>query len=267
MTAQTSVRGEGVSGVTRSLVANAVVVIPTYNEAENIIPLVEAICAIAPKLDVLFVDDNSQDGTHDRIRECQAKYPGKIHLLSRPGKLGLGTAYIAGFSWVLERHYTIAISMDADLSHNPVYLPPLLALLEQWDAVFGSRYIPGGGTRNWGLIRRIVSRCGSLYGRTLLGMTVHDLTGGFNAWHRRVLERVDLQTIVSEGYAFQIELKYRAQLAGCSLKEMPIVFVDRRVGQSKMTTGIVLEAIWRVLGLRRLSKVATVSVKCAREGL
>jgi dolichol-phosphate mannosyltransferase len=148
--------------------------------------------------------------------------------------------------------------MDADLSHDPRYVPQMLRLLEHRDAVFGSRYTPGGGTRHWGLVRQALSRFGSFYARTVLGMSIRDLTGGFNAWRRYVLELVDLPTMVSEGYAFQIELKYRAQLAGCALQEMPIVFVDRRVGQSKMTPYIVFEAVWRVFILRRLRKMALV---------
>jgi dolichol-phosphate mannosyltransferase len=232
-----------------NLATNTLVIVPTYNEAENIEPLVHGIFQACPAMEILFVDDNSQDGTQEHITRCQYQYANKVHLLSRPSKLGLGTAYIAGFRWTLARHYTAVIGMDADLSHNPLYLHKMLSLLEKWDAVFGSRYISGGGTRNWSLWRQVISRSGSLYARLLLGVPIYDLTGGFNAWHRRVLEAINLNDIRSEGYAFQIELKYRVHRAGFVWKEMPIVFVDRRVGQSKMSGRIVREAIihvWRL---------------------
>ena len=230
--------------------AKPLIVVPTYNEAENIDTLLAGIEQHAPGADVLFVDDNSRDGTVEKIAEHQERRPGRIHLLQRPKKLGLGTAYVAGFRWALERDYDAVHEMDADLSHDPVYLPTTLAFPDESHVVVGSRYIPGGGTVNWGLSRRFISGFGNVYARTILGLPIRDLTGGFNLWRREVLETVSLDALRSEGYAFQIELKYRAAQAGFRLTEIPIVFADRRVGQSKMSWNVAFEAMFRVWGLK-----------------
>ncbi len=230
------------------------IVIPTYNEEENILSLMATVFAVVPDVSILFVDDNSQDGTQQRIAEVQEKYPGKIDILKRAGKLGLGTAYIEGFKWGLKRDFDVFIEMDADLSHDPKYLLDFLSEIERYDAVFGSRYISGGGTKNWSWMRKFISVGGSIYARTILGMTQRDLTGGYNAWRRSVLESVDLDDIRSEGYAFQIELKYRSHLLGFRLKEIPIIFVDRRAGYSKMSHKIVIEAMMRVWTLRSIKR-------------
>lgn len=231
-----------------------IVIIPTYNEADNIGPLTDAIWKHSPGLDVCFVDDNSRDGTQEKIKLAQSAGHGRVHLISRAGKLGLGTAYIEGFRWALAEGYDAIIEMDADLSHNPADLQRIITLLGRHDAVVGSRYVDGGGTANWGLNRKIISRFGSLYGRFVLGLRIRDLTGGFNGWRAKVLQVMDVEQVRSEGYSFQIELKYRAVTAGFDVVEMPIVFTERRAGQSKMSGGIVLEAMYRVWQLRLLRR-------------
>jgi dolichol-phosphate mannosyltransferase len=198
----------------------------------------------------LFVDDNSPDGTGDVLAALAAAEP-RVHVMHRAGKLGLGTAYVEGFTWGLGRGYAFLIQMDADGSHDPKYLPQLLALAEDGaDVVVGSRYVPGGGTENWGLGRQLISRGGGLYARTVLGVDTRDLTAGFMCWRRAALEAVDLATISSNGYSFQIEMKYRAIKHGLRIVETPIVFVDRRVGQSKMSRAIFVEALLKVWSLR-----------------
>ena len=229
-----------------------IVIIPTYNEVDNIGPLTAEIWQHNPGLDICFVDDNSQDGTQLKIKAAQESGNGRVHLISRSGKLGLGTAYIAGFRWALSQGYDAIIEMDADLSHNPADLPRVLKLLGKHDVVVGSRYVAGGGTENWGLNRKIISRFGSLYGRIILGLKIRDLTGGFNGWRAKVLQVIDVEQVRSEGYSFQIELKYRAVTAGFDVTEMPIMFTERRAGHSKMSGGIVLEAMYRVWQLRML---------------
>ena len=236
--------------------ASALVVVPTYEEEGNIIPLVRAIKQEAPDVHILFVDDASQDKTRAEIAEVGKEYEGAVHLLPRDAKLGLGTAYIAGFKWGLERNYPVLIEMDADFSHNPRYLPIMLNELKHNDGVFGSRYVKDGGTENWTLIRKFISQFGSLYARCILRLPLRDLTGGFNAWSEKILRTIALDDVKSRGYAFQIELKYRAWLAGFQLKEIPIIFIDRRVGQSKMSHHIVLEAMWRVWLLLKIKKHA-----------
>lgn len=236
----------------------AIVVIPTYNEALNIEGIINAAWAAMPKLHILVVDDNSQDGTGDIIRRMQAGAADRLHLLSRAGKLGLGTAYLAGFEWALARGYQALVEMDADFSHDPMELPSLIRSLQDGDVVIGSRYVVGGSTENWHFFRKIISRAGSFYARTILGMTVRDLTGGFNAWSAEALDKIGLKTIRSEGYSFQIELKYRAYKAGLKLIEHPIIFSERREGQSKMSSKIVLEALLRVWALRFRSQLQSV---------
>jgi dolichol-phosphate mannosyltransferase len=229
---------------------DALIIVPTYNEAENVRGIAEQLLAALPRADVLFVDDNSPDGTGDILDELTAANP-RVHVMHRAGKLGLGTAYIAGFRWALERAYEFIFEMDADGSHDPKYLPQLLALAEDGaDVVVGSRNIPGGGTRNWGAGRKLLSRGGSFYARTILGIDVRDVTAGFICWRRRVLEGLDLDAIDSNGYSFQIEMKYQAIRRGFRVVETPIVFVDRRAGTSKMSRAIVAEALLKVWALR-----------------
>jgi dolichol-phosphate mannosyltransferase len=199
--------------------------------------------------ELLFVDDNSPDGTGDLADELAAADP-RVHVIHREGKLGLGTAYLDGFRWALDRYYDYIIEMDADFSHDPRYLPEMIRLAEEADMVVGSRYVDGGGTVNWGLARKLISRAGGLYARTVLGVGVNDLTSGFVCYRRQTLERIDLDAIDSNGYSFQIEMKYRVIKAGMSIVETPIVFEDRRVGQSKMSADIFVEAMWMVWKLR-----------------
>jgi dolichol-phosphate mannosyltransferase len=230
--------------------ATALIIVPTYNEAENVRGIAERLLDALPAADVLFVDDNSPDGTGAIIDEMVAENP-RVHAMHRAGKLGLGTAYVEGFAWGLARDYKYLFEMDADGSHDPKYLPQMLALAEDGaDAVVGSRNVPGGGTVNWGVGRQLLSKGGSFYARTILGIDVRDVTAGFVCWRREVLENLDLATVDSNGYSFQIEMKYRALKRGYRIVETPIVFVDRRVGQSKMSRAIVAEALLKVWALR-----------------
>ncbi len=244
------------------------VIVPTYNEIENIRPLVAAIFSavdgmspvgsIEAATSVLVVDDNSPDGTAEAVREMQNSAMAlsrdggsRLHLLSRPGKQGLGKAYLAGFEWGLKENFDVLIEMDADFSHRPEDLLKLIeAILKGSDFAVGSRYVAGGGTINWGLGRKIISRGGSLYSRTILGYPLNDWTGGFNAWTAKTLRGLGLDRVKSNGYSFQIELKYRSLEAGFKGVEVPIQFEDRRVGQSKMNSKIVFEAFGRVWGMR-----------------
>jgi dolichol-phosphate mannosyltransferase len=232
-----------------SVVRAGVVCLPTYDERENVEPICLAILAAAPELDVLVIDDGSPDGTGEVADRLAAREP-RVQVLHRARKEGLGKAYLAGFAWALERGYPLVLEMDADFSHDPRHLPAMLAAAREADLVLGSRYVPGGGTENWGLGRRLLSRGGSLYARTVLGLPVRDLTGGFKCFRRQVLEALDLGSVTSVGYAFQIELTYRAVRRGFRVAEVPIVFVDRRVGRSKMSRRIVLEALLRVWAIR-----------------
>ncbi len=229
------------------MIDRACVVLPTYNERENVPQIVPAILAAAPGLDVLIVDDNSPDGTGALADQLAARDP-RVRVLHRACKEGLGRAYLAGFAEALQRGYGRILEMDADFSHDPARLPALLAT--DADLVLGSRYVPGGGTVNWGLGRRLLSKGGSLYARTILGISIRDLTGGFKCFRRRVLESLDLASVRSSGYAFQIELTYRALKRGFSVREVPIVFTDRLVGKSKMSRRIVAEALWMVWRIR-----------------
>jgi dolichol-phosphate mannosyltransferase len=229
----------------------SLVVLPTYNERENIEPILKAILDQGADLDVLVVDDNSPDGT-GHIVDCLAQSEPRIHVMHRAAKLGLGTAYIEGFLWALARDYEYIFEMDADFSHDPADLLRLRAAVVGGgaDASVGSRWVAGGGTRNWSFLRTFISRGGSFYARVILGMPVRDLTSGFKCFSRRVLEHLDLQTVRSNGYAFQVEMNYRCNLHGFRVAEVPIVFVDRRVGKSKMGSHIVTEAMLVVLRLR-----------------
>ena len=228
----------------------ALVCLPTYDEKDNVVPMTEAILAATPDVDVLIIDDNSPDGTGQLADGIAAREP-RVKVLHRAGKEGLGKAYLAGFDWALGHGYELILEMDADFSHDPKYLPGMLEAARGADLVLGSRNIPGGGTVNWGVGRKIISRGGSLYARTILGIPVRDLTGGFKCFHRKVLESIDLATVECSGYAFQIELTFRAIRRGFRVVEFPIVFVDRRVGQSKMSKRIVLEALRKVWSIRR----------------
>ena len=225
------------------------VIIPTYNELENMQALLPALMQLNEKFDVLVADDSSPDKTADFVAEF-AKQNSRVHLLLRKQKNGLGQAYIAGFKWGLQNNYDAIIEMDADFSHRPEDLIKILQALETEDVVIGSRYVPGGQTVNWGLIRKMISRGGGIYSRMILGYPVQDWTGGFNGWKAQVLKDIGLDTIRSNGYSFQIELKYKAQKQGYKVKEIPIVFEDRRVGQSKMSLKIVIEAFYKVWLIR-----------------
>jgi dolichol-phosphate mannosyltransferase len=227
----------------------ALLCLPTYDERENLAPMIDAILASVPQVDVLVIDDNSPDGTGRLADEIAAREP-RVQVLHRAGKEGLGRAYLAGFAWALARDYGLVLEMDCDFSHDPRYLPGMLAAAEEADLVLGSRYVRGGGTVNWGLLRKLISRGGSLYARTILGLQVRDLTGGFKCFRREVLEAIDLPSVVCTGYAFQIELTYRAARRGFRVREVPILFADRRVGHSKMSRRIVLEAIRKVWSIR-----------------
>ena len=234
----------------------ALVCLPTYDERENLEPITRAILQATPEVEVLVIDDNSPDGTGELADRLAAGEP-RLHVLHRPGKAGLGKAYLAGFAWALEHGYELVLEMDADFSHNPSYLPRMLELAGGADLVLGSRNVAGGGTLNWGVGRKLLSRGGSFYARTILGVRVRDLTGGFKCFRRQVLEAIDLPTVECSGYAFQIELTYRALRKGFRVVETPIVFEDRRVGQSKMSRRIVLEAITKVWSIRRSSFART----------
>ena len=224
--------------------------IPTYNEIENLSPLVEAVLAVTPKdVEVLVIDDGSPDGT-GQLADTLAQQNPRVHVLHRAKKMGLGTAYVAGFAWGMQKDYGAFIEMDADFSHDPKYLPRMLELLENNDVVIGSRNVAGGGTVNWGIGRKIISRGGSFYSRVILGAGIRDFTGGFNGWKRKVLESVDLPSLRSDGYSFQIELKYRAYIRDFKIFEFPIIFEDRKVGKSKMNQKIVIEALGRVWSFR-----------------
>ncbi|MBN22011.1 MAG: dolichyl-phosphate beta-D-mannosyltransferase [Bdellovibrionaceae bacterium] len=228
----------------------SLVIIPTYNEAENIKPIVTEILSLTPEdLHILIADDRSPDGTGALADQLSAQNS-RVHVLHREKKEGLGRAYIAGFRWGLSKGYDVLIEMDADFSHNPKYLKDMLEALKTHDVAIGSRYVPGGGTVHWGLGRKILSRGGSFYARMILGAPIRDFTGGFNGWHREVLESLGLESLESDGYSFQIELKFRAFRLGFRIKEFPIIFEDRQVGQSKMNKKIVIEALMKIWRFR-----------------
>jgi dolichol-phosphate mannosyltransferase len=233
----------------------ALIILPTYNEIENLQAVVEEILARGP-YDVLVVDDNSPDGTGALADKLAKKHRGRVHVLHRAKKEGLGRAYTEGFKWGLSHNYDVLFEMDADFSHNPAHLAQFMREIENGaDLVLGSRNIKGGGTRNWSILRQLISKGGSLYAQTILFSPYRDLTSGFKAFRREVLESLDLDKIRSNGYSFQIEVTHRAHQMGYKIKETPIIFYDRKVGTSKMNTRIVLEAmavVWRI----RLSRPA-----------
>ena len=231
----------------------ALVVIPTFNEAVNLPVIVPRVLKEDPRLEVLVVDDNSPDGTGVMADEMARDNP-RIHALHRAGKMGLGTAYITGFKWALERGYDYVFEMDADFSHDPGHLPEFLKAIEDADVVLGSRYLEGKVTIvNWPMSRLMLSYFANVYARWFTGLKVWDLTGGFKCFRRRVLETIDLSQVGSNGYAFQIEMSMRAWRKGFRLREIPIVFVDRAEGQSKMNRAIVREAVWKVPRLRLMA--------------
>jgi dolichol-phosphate mannosyltransferase len=234
------------------------IIIPTYNESENLCPLLGEIFSFAPETDVLIVDDNSPDGTGELAEEIQ-KGDARVHTMHRAGKLGLGTAYIAGFKYALEHDYEAVLEMDADFSHDPRYLPDFLRAIEDADLVVGSRYIPGGDTPDWPRLRRLISGSGNLFARFVLGIPVRDCTSGFRCYRRGILQSIDLDAVQSHGYAFQVELIYQVMLQGFKFVEVPIVFPDRRHGTSKMSHKIIFEAFAYVLRTR-LSKRRRVPV-------
>jgi dolichol-phosphate mannosyltransferase len=226
------------------------VVIPTYNEAGNIKNIIQADLKENPNIEILVVEDNSPDGTGEIVDDLIAKniFADKLHVMHRKGKLGLGTAYIQGFKWALAHGFDICISQDADFSHDPKYIKDMLREVNHGaDLVIGSRYVKGGGTVNWGFLRKLISWGGSTYSRILLLTRLHDLTGGYNCYTKKSLETLNLDTIMSNGYCFQVEMKFRNVLAKLKIKEIPIIFEDRRVGQSKMSKKIFIEALWNVL--------------------
>src|SRR5438552_14022003 len=225
------------------------IIIPTYNELENLRPLLQEIFSYAPDTDVLIVDDNSPDGTGKLADEIHHENP-QVHVLHRTGKLGLGTAYITGFKYAIAHGYEAIFEMDADFSHDPRYLPAFLKAIEHADLVIGSRYISGGDTPNWSILRRFISGGGNIFARFMLGIPVRDSTAGFRCYRRHVLESIDLDTIQSQGYAFQVEMAYRVMRQGFKIVETPIVFMDRRIGKSKMSRKIVIEAFIYVLHAR-----------------
>jgi len=231
----------------------ALVVIPTFNEAVNLRQIVPQVLAQDPRIEVLVVDDNSPDGTGAVADELSGANP-RVHTIHREGKLGLGTAYITGFKWALERSYDFMFEMDADFSHDPVHLPQFLTAIQDADVVLGSRYLQGRVTVvNWPMSRLMLSYLANIYARWFTGLKIWDLTGGFKCFRRRVLETIDLSQVVSNGYAFQIEMSVRAWRKGFKLREIPIVFVDRAEGQSKMNRAIVREAVLKVPRLRLMA--------------
>lgn len=226
------------------------IIVPTYNERDNIPILVDAIFAVMDKAHVLVVDDASPDGT-GRVADDIASRDNRVRVMHRKGKLGLGTAYVEGFQFALEHDYDVVVEMDADMSHDPRYLPALVGALEEGaDLAVGSRNIPEGGVEGWGLGRQLLSKGGSLYSRLILGVDVRDLTTGYKAFTRRALEVIGVDQIRSNGYSFQIETTYRALCWGLHVAEVPIVFVDRRVGRSKMSRRVFAEAVAMVWKLR-----------------
>ena len=233
------------------------VIIPTYNERDNVSKLIPAVLSMDSCLHILIIDDASPDGTAEEVLVLQkGAGASRLHLQSRPKKLGLGSAYVLGFKWGLARGYDFLIEMDADWSHNPEDLKKMLPLAAKADFVVGSRYVRGGGTLNWGAERKLLSKLGSVYSRWVLRSNFADFTGGFNGWSADVLKGIGVDALRSEGYSFQVELKYRADRSGYTHIEFPIVFTERRAGKSKMSLSIALEACWRVWKFRLDSRKA-----------
>jgi dolichol-phosphate mannosyltransferase len=231
-------------------IERALVIVPTYNECENIARIIERVLAQDPRLEILIVDDGSPDGTAAIVQGIMERDQ-RVHILCRPKKMGLGTAYLAGFKWALERTYDCVFEMDADFSHDPSHLPVFLEAIKDADLVLGSRYRDGKVTvMNWPIRRLLLSYYANVYSRIVTGLELWDATGGFKCFRRRVLEAIDLNAVKSNGYAFQIEMSFRAFKRGFRIVEIPIVFTDRTEGQSKMSKSIVREAVWMVWRLR-----------------
>ena len=227
------------------------VVMPTYNEKENIERMVREILALNAGISILIVDDNSPDGTGEIADRLSQELPGQVFVEHREGKQGLGTAYRHGFKVALDKGADCVFEMDADFSHNPKYIPDFLVAIEKHDVVCGSRYVPGGGIEDWGIMRKVISRGGSLYARILTGLKIKDATGGFRCYRREVLESIDFSRISASGYAFQVEMAYVCIIMGFDVYELPIVFVDRTAGTSKMSKSIIFEAVGLVAGLKK----------------
>lgn len=225
------------------------IISPTYNEIKNIKSLVKQVFDLDPGYHLLVVDDNSPDGTALKVKELQSTYP-NLHLEERPGKAGLGTAYLFGFKWALENNYDHIVQMDADLSHDPNDVPRLVSRLKDHDLVIGSRYVNGVSVVNWPIRRLILSYGANMYSRFITGMPINDGTGGFKAWRGTLLNDIELKKVRSQGYSFQIEMNFRSWRLGARIKEEPIIFVDRTIGESKMSKSIMYEAIWMVWRLR-----------------
>ena len=233
----------------------SLIIIPTYNERENVNAIIDAILKLDDTFNLLIVDDNSPDGTADIVRGLQNRYQGRLHLESRKGKLGLGTAYIFGFKWALKRDYSFIFEMDADFSHDPNDLPKLLKACSEdnVDLAIGSRYSNGVNVVNWPMSRVLLSYFASKYVRLITRMPIHDTTAGFKCYRRSVLEAIDFHKIRFTGYAFQIEMKFRSWKQGFKLKEVPVIFTDRKLGESKMSSGIIREAVFGVILLKIIS--------------
>ncbi|MBM3263558.1 MAG: polyprenol monophosphomannose synthase [candidate division Zixibacteria bacterium] len=229
--------------------ASIVIVIPTYNERENIQQLIPMLLDLDSSFRILVVDDGSPDGTGEIVDDMAARNP-RIHILHRSGKLGLGTAYIAGFKYALQQDVDAIVEMDADFSHDPKMIPVFLETLENYDVVIGSRYINGANVVNWPMSRLLLSYCAGIYTRLVTGMKIMDVTGGFKCFRKSALSQIELDRVRSDGYAFQIEMNYRCICKGLTVKEVPIVFVDRHSGTSKMSRRIIYEAVWMVWWLR-----------------
>lgn len=233
------------------MTSNKVVIIPTYNEKENVEKIIRAVFSLDEKFDILIIDDGSPDGTAEIVKKLIEEFPERLNILERKGKLGLGTAYITGFKWATANNYEYVIEMDADFSHNPADLPKLYkACVDGADLAIGSRYCNGISVINWPIGRVIMSYYASAYVRSVLGMKVYDTTAGFKCYKKRVLETIDFSRIKMKGYGFQIEMKYNTFKLGFKIKEVPIIFIDRTEGTSKMSSGIFGEAFWGVLKMR-----------------
>lgn len=235
------------------MTSDTIVIIPTFNEIESVDKMVDAIFALPLNFDILFIDDNSPDGTAKKIKEIQAFYPNRIYLEERSGKLGLGTAYIHGFKWAIAKNYPMIVEMDCDFSHDPKDLIRLReGCLNGADLVIGSRYVPSGKVKNWPMKRILMSYFASVYVRLILWISIKDTTAGFKCYKKNVLETIQLDNVTFKGYAFQICMKYAALKHGFKVKEIPITFIERLYGESKMSTGIFKEAFWGVWKMKKM---------------
>lgn len=230
-------------------ISKCLIIIPTFNESSNIESLINLIFKLHKDISILIVDDNSPDGTYDIVKRLQSAYK-NLHLVVREKKSGIAKAYIDGFNYGIQKGYEYFLQIDADFSHNPIYIDSFLELLADYDCVIGSRNVKGGGVEGWGIIRNIISKGGSLYSRIILGLDIKDLTGGFNAYSKNAIEKIGLDSIISEGYCYQVEMKYKAFKHNLKIKEFPIIFTDRQRGESKMSLKIALEAFYKIFKIR-----------------